>query len=206
MATPQYFTPSEPERRATPKIGRNDPCRCGSSRKYKKCCLAKDEAGGANMTPDGGSPTVEIVAPSPAANTHTGDYQGRIASVFGSPDVPDVDRPNLLTYRRYLLANLVPETTLTGREDFPWEERYVLGPGEAREYARLKKMQPSYRDEYYLLEIWEDKMDQHDLIAQVRRLSDSREFAINLSWLTTKPEAGKDSQLLDDYATWVTNW
>lgn len=26
------------------KIGRNDPCRCGSGKKYKKCCLAKDEA------------------------------------------------------------------------------------------------------------------------------------------------------------------
>src|SRR5689334_13915973 len=26
------------------KIGRNDPCPCGSGKKYKKCCLAKDEA------------------------------------------------------------------------------------------------------------------------------------------------------------------
>ena len=25
-------------------IGRNDPCRCGSKKKYKKCCMAKDEA------------------------------------------------------------------------------------------------------------------------------------------------------------------
>ncbi|WP_295406483.1 SEC-C metal-binding domain-containing protein [uncultured Thiocystis sp.] len=25
------------------KVGRNDPCRCGSGKKYKKCCLAKDE-------------------------------------------------------------------------------------------------------------------------------------------------------------------
>lgn len=24
------------------KIGRNDPCPCGSGNKYKKCCLAKD--------------------------------------------------------------------------------------------------------------------------------------------------------------------
>jgi hypothetical protein len=24
------------------KIGRNDPCPCGSGRKYKVCCLAKD--------------------------------------------------------------------------------------------------------------------------------------------------------------------
>ena len=26
------------------KIGRNDPCPCGSGKKYKKCCLAGDEA------------------------------------------------------------------------------------------------------------------------------------------------------------------
>jgi tetratricopeptide (TPR) repeat protein len=26
------------------KPGRNDPCPCGSGKKYKKCCLAKDEA------------------------------------------------------------------------------------------------------------------------------------------------------------------
>ena len=26
------------------KIGRNDPCHCGSGKKYKKCCLAKDDA------------------------------------------------------------------------------------------------------------------------------------------------------------------
>ena len=25
--------------RAGPKIGRNDPCSCGSGKKYKKCCL-----------------------------------------------------------------------------------------------------------------------------------------------------------------------
>lgn len=30
------------------KLGRNDPCHCGSGLKYKKCCLSKDEA--ANVT------------------------------------------------------------------------------------------------------------------------------------------------------------
>jgi hypothetical protein len=29
---------------ATSAPGRNDPCHCGSGRKYKHCCLAKDEA------------------------------------------------------------------------------------------------------------------------------------------------------------------
>lgn len=38
-----YF--SEPYVRIEPKIGRNDPCPCGSGKKYKKCCLNGDEAG-----------------------------------------------------------------------------------------------------------------------------------------------------------------
>lgn len=28
----------------TSKIGRNDPCHCGSGQKYKKCCNSKDDA------------------------------------------------------------------------------------------------------------------------------------------------------------------
>jgi hypothetical protein len=35
----------EPYVRPEPKIGRNDPCWCGSGKKYKKCHLAADEAG-----------------------------------------------------------------------------------------------------------------------------------------------------------------
>ncbi|MCA9066566.1 MAG: SEC-C domain-containing protein, partial [Planctomycetaceae bacterium] len=33
-ATPTIF-------RDEPKTGRNDPCPCGSGKKYKKCCLKK---------------------------------------------------------------------------------------------------------------------------------------------------------------------
>ncbi len=28
----------KPVVRATPKLGRNDPCSCGSEKKFKKCC------------------------------------------------------------------------------------------------------------------------------------------------------------------------
>lgn len=39
--------PTEPRKPATvrreaPKVGRNDPCPCGSGKKYKNCCMAKD--------------------------------------------------------------------------------------------------------------------------------------------------------------------
>jgi len=30
----------ETVRRGEPRIGRNDPCHCGSGKKYKKCCGA----------------------------------------------------------------------------------------------------------------------------------------------------------------------
>ena len=37
MAIPPQIMP-EQVRRETPKVGRNDPCPCGSGKKYKKCC------------------------------------------------------------------------------------------------------------------------------------------------------------------------
>ena len=39
---PAPVPPVEPIRNKAPKIGRNDPCWCGSGKKYKKCHLGKD--------------------------------------------------------------------------------------------------------------------------------------------------------------------
>jgi hypothetical protein len=39
----------EPYVRPMPKIGRNDPCPCGSGKKYKKCCLAGPPAGAVDL-------------------------------------------------------------------------------------------------------------------------------------------------------------
>ena len=38
-------TPRAPRtrRRAVPRVGRNDPCHCGSGKKYKRCCEARDQ-------------------------------------------------------------------------------------------------------------------------------------------------------------------
>jgi len=38
-------TPPQPVRFAGPKVGRNDPCPCGSGKKYKKCCGAAQAPG-----------------------------------------------------------------------------------------------------------------------------------------------------------------
>jgi preprotein translocase subunit SecA len=34
----------EPIRNLEPKVGRNDPCPCGSGKKYKQCCMRKSGA------------------------------------------------------------------------------------------------------------------------------------------------------------------
>lgn len=39
-------------RRAQPKVGRNDPCHCGSGKKYKKCCAQSEER--ASLSPVAG--------------------------------------------------------------------------------------------------------------------------------------------------------
>ena len=38
----QLQTKGQTIRRETPKVGRNDPCPCGSGKKFKKCCGAKE--------------------------------------------------------------------------------------------------------------------------------------------------------------------
>lgn len=51
------------------KIGRNDPCHCGSGLKYKRCCLPREEAAAARAValareaaPSGSAASVEIVS------------------------------------------------------------------------------------------------------------------------------------------------
>ena len=34
----ERFMPAPTHRREVPKVGRNEPCVCGSGKKYKKCC------------------------------------------------------------------------------------------------------------------------------------------------------------------------
>jgi preprotein translocase subunit SecA len=44
-AIPVRSSPAQGSRSSQPvkkKIGRNDPCPCGSGKKYKKCCMLKD--------------------------------------------------------------------------------------------------------------------------------------------------------------------
>ncbi len=99
-----------------------------------------------------------------------------------------------------------------GIEDFRWEEYYVLGPGEQREYERLKKTQPSYRDRYELLAVERGIISDwmlfagEDIAAQVRRKSDGKAFCLGLSELGAVDRRSSNYQLMDDYAVWFVNY
>jgi tetratricopeptide (TPR) repeat protein len=65
--------------------GRNDPCPCGSGKKYKKCCLAKDEAA-RPRTPDPVEPAEEpwIAELRPELDDQVDDVLARLQAGAGS--------------------------------------------------------------------------------------------------------------------------
>ncbi len=129
----------------------------------------------------------------------------RIARVFGTNKAPRVGKESLQIYRLHLLQHLDRVAVLTGREDFLWEEFYLFGPGDKKEYEELKKNRASYTDEFEFIDISKKTIEGHDLIAKVKRLSDGEIFEIGLSWLTTKKKRSEAYQMLDDFATWIVN-
>jgi hypothetical protein len=57
-----------PETTRTP--GRNEPCHCGSGRKYKQCCLEKDEAAAREARAQARDSTETPAAPAEAHERH----------------------------------------------------------------------------------------------------------------------------------------
>lgn len=57
-----------------PNLGRNDPCHCGSGKKYKQCHLAEDEAKArserAKVADEAPAATAEAAGPAPAPPKH----------------------------------------------------------------------------------------------------------------------------------------
>lgn len=112
----------------------------------------------------------------------------------------------------HLRQHLVLPCDVTGTEDFRWEERYVLGPGDPKEYARLKKNQPSYKDHYELLKIEQDVVSEwmlfagDDIAAHVKRKSDGKKFVLGLAELSAVDKSSSNYRHLNDYAVFLVNY
>jgi hypothetical protein len=134
------------------------------------------------------------------------DADDRLLTVFGAKKVPRVSNKTLTVYREYLVKHLSPGCLVTGIEDFPWEERFVFGEGDPVEYAKLKKTNPSYKDHFRIVDILPQPSPDQDLVAHVERLSDGKQFEIELSYLEAEDSDSDDYMYLEDFSTWKVNW
>jgi hypothetical protein len=115
-------------------------------------------------------------------------------------------RETLTYYKDYLEGNLKFPVDVTGIEDFDWEEFYLLGPGDKREYEYLKKTKPSYKDIFSLKKIGSSYDDLLGLLAHVNRISDNKKFQIPLMDLKAVDKKTREYDLLDDYSIWFINY
>ena len=95
----------------------------------------------------------------------------RIEQILGRFDM-NVNEEASLRYMDYLKRNIEFPCQLTGIEDFPWEEYYVLGPGSNKEYEKLKKKQPSYTDTFNLISFKNDLDENNGILVKVGQNQD----------------------------------
>lgn len=114
-------------------------------------------------------------------------------------------------FYKHLTESLQLPCDVTGIEDFRWEEFYVFGPGNRKEYENLCRTQPSFKDVFELMTINTDVYSEwimcngEDLAAHVRRKSDGKEFYLGLSEIKAVDKKSINYQLIDDYAVWFVN-
>ena len=112
----------------------------------------------------------------------------------------------LEVYRSYLQKNIVIPCELTGIENFSWEEFYIIGPGDKKEYEELKKSRPSYRDVYTFTSFDEQIGDMEGLMVKVKRISDRKQFVLPLADLKATDKKSPNYKLINDYAVWFVNY
>src|SRR6266702_553111 len=129
----------------------------------------------------------------------------RLADLFGTQTVPKVTEETLASYLNYLQQHLEVSCQLTGIESrgcFAWEEVYIFGRRRPKEYAQRKQHQPSYTDTYTFLRFEEEYDPYAGLAVTVKRVADSKRFALPLAHLKAREKPSNNAQLLDDYAVW----
>jgi len=117
-----------------------------------------------------------------------------------------VSDESLKMFRSYLQENIVIPCELTGIEDFRWEEFYILGPGDKKEYEELKKTRSSYQDVYKFISFDDQIEGMEGLMVKVKRISDRKQFVLPLADMKATDKKSPNYQFLDDYAVWFVNY
>jgi len=110
------------------KIGRNDKCHCGSGKKYKKCCLEKDENLKINQVVH--NPVIQWLTYEEVNEMSTDE----IIYKLGEIGIPFKQKNFIKDMKKFYSAEEISENwfqqytvTVKGRdEDFPWLAAWVL--------------------------------------------------------------------------------
>ena len=109
--------------------------------------------------------------------------------------------------KKYLKEQIEKPCLLTGREDFRWEEYYVIGPGDKKEYEELKKTKPSYTDTFEFQEFDNNYYNvEKGLFIWTKRVSDGKKFPLPLEELEAVDNRSKNYILFEDYSYWFVNY
>jgi len=132
-------------------------------------------------------------------------FEQKLEGVLGTKNL-EVNQSNLKKYLKYMKQNLTIPCLVTGIEEFEWEEHYTIGPGSKKEYQKLKKTKPSYKDKFNLLKL-DNKLDAEDgILAVLERTKDHLNFTLPLADLGAVVENSVDAELLEDYGMWFFNY
>ena len=104
------------------KTGRNDPCLCGSGKKYKRCCLLNEQPAGDELTPRILGRCVDLTAEALARHAQATAGQNHLArawtAFWGEDDLLDVPQPANSPYMplflTWMLYHWIPAEGETG--------------------------------------------------------------------------------------------
>ena len=131
-------------------------------------------------------------------------FESKIRKILGTKKI-NANFENSIKYLNYLKQNMQFPCHVTGIEEFEWEEEYIMGFGTKKEYARLKKTQPSYTDSFTINRVEDLILHEDGIFAQVQRVSDRKNFLLLLAELESVDAMSPNNQLLDDYSVWYIN-
>jgi SEC-C motif len=108
------------------KAGRNDACPCGSGKKYKKCCLPKDQKASLEQTAVISPPPSSVAPPQPGSFLTPQRVQPAGSTTLARPPVPKAPPP--------------PPDPITERADARWRE-FKSQRGDGRISAFLETLE-----------------------------------------------------------------
>jgi len=132
-------------------------------------------------------------------------FESKIRKIFGAKNIA-IGLENAIKYLEYIKQTLLLPCHVTAIEEFEWEQEYTMGSASKKEYAKLKKTQPSYTDSFTINRLDDFCVQQEGIFVQVQRLGDCKKFMLPLSKLESVDAISPNHQLLHDYSVWFLNY